>query len=160
MNIPGFFFNFSKQNTRFFVLPTPTAIAAVEILFRMVKKQILYVEDDGDMLEIVAEFMQFEDYQVITDNGRSIDRKLKQHAIGLILLDENLTWGWGSDLCRGLKADARTAKIPIVLISAVQNIDSIAEQCGADAYIRKPFDIYDVIDVVNAHYVNPEAATR
>lgn len=124
------------------------------------KKQILYVEDDGDMLEVVAEFMQFEDYQVITDGGKSLEKKLKQYAIGLILLDENLNWGWGSDLCLGLKADERTAHIPVVLISAVQNIDKIAEACGADAYIRKPFDIYDVIDVVNQHYLNPATAAN
>ncbi len=124
------------------------------------KKQILYVEDDGDMLEVVAEFMQFEDYQVITDGGKSLEKKLKQYAIGLILLDENLNWGWGSDLCLGLKADERTAHIPVVLISAVQNIEEIAEACGADAYIRKPFDIYDVIDVVNQHYLNPATAAN
>lgn len=124
------------------------------------KKQILYVEDDGDMLEVVAEFMQFEDYQVITDCGRSLDKKLKQYAIGLILLDENLNWGWGSDLCRGLKTNEETAHIPVILISAVQNIDKIAELCGADAYIRKPFDIYDVIDVVNQYYLDPQAASN
>lgn len=110
------------------------------------------------MLEVVAEFMQFEDYQVITDSGKSIDKKLKQHAIGLILLDEHLNWGWGSDLCRKLKSDEKTALIPIVLISAIRNIDEIAEQCGADAYIRKPFDIYDVIDVVNQYYLDPKTA--
>lgn len=121
------------------------------------KKQILYVEDDGDMLEVVAEFMQFEDYQVITDCGRSLDKKLAQYAIGLILLDENLNWGWGSDLCRELKENDRTSHIPVILISAVQNIDQIAEACGADTYIRKPFDIYDVIDVVNQYYLNAQA---
>ncbi|MEC3881682.1 response regulator [Parapedobacter sp. 10938] len=124
------------------------------------KKQILYVEDDGDMLEVVAEFMQFENYQVITDCGRSLDKKLKQFAIGLILLDENLNWGWGSDLCNGLKTNAETAHTPVILISAIQNIGEIAELCGADAYIKKPFDIYDVIDVVNQYYLNPQAATN
>lgn len=122
------------------------------------KKQILYVEDDGDMLEVVAEFMQFEDYHVITDSGRSIDKKLKQHAVGLILLDENLNWGWGSDLCRKLKADEKTASIPVILISAMRNIDKITEQCGAEAFIRKPFDIYDVIDTVNDYYQEPKTA--
>lgn len=130
-----------------------------ETPFQM-KKQILYVEDDGDMLEVVAEFMQFEDYQVITDCGRSIDKKLQRYAIGLILLDENLNWGWGSDLCRALKTNEQTSHIPIILISAVQNIDKIAELCGADGYVRKPFDIYDVIDVVNEHYLNPEATAN
>ncbi len=120
------------------------------------KKQILYVEDDGDMLDVVSEFMQFEDYNVIADSGKSLDRKLQQHAVGLILLDENLNWGWGSDLCRKLKADNKTASIPIILISAINNIDEIAAQCGAESYIRKPFDIYDVIDVVNDHYRCPK----
>lgn len=122
------------------------------------KKKILYAEDDGDMLEVVSEFMTFEDYEVITDNGKSIWKKLQQHPIGLILLDENLNWGWGSDLCMQLKANENTAKIPVVLISALPKIDEIAESCGADGYIRKPFDIYDVIDVVNGHYVErPES---
>lgn len=120
----------------------------------MKKKKILYAEDDGDMLEVVSEFMQFEDYEVITDSGKTIQKKLEQHPVGLILLDENLNWGWGSDLCRVLKSDEQTAKIPIVLISAIKDIDKIAEACGANAYIRKPFDIYDVIDVVNEYYVD------
>src|SRR5690606_33396300 len=124
------------------------------------KKQILYVEDDGDMLEVVAEFMQFDDYHVVTDSGKSINKKLKQYEFGLILLDENLNWGWGSDLCRELKSDGKTATIPVVLISAIRNIDEIAEQCGADAYIRKPCDIYDVIDVVNERYLDPHAIAR
>ena len=119
------------------------------------KKKILYAEDDGDMLEVVSEFMQFEDYEVITDNGKSIDKKLQQYPIGLILLDENLNWGWGSDLCKLLKSNRKTADIPVVLISALSNIDKIAETCGADGYIRKPFDIYDVIDTVNEHYHEP-----
>ncbi|PPK99291.1 response regulator [Parapedobacter indicus] len=119
------------------------------------KKKILYAEDDGDMQEVVAEFMQFEDYEVITDNGKTIGKKLEQHAIGLILLDENLTWGWGSDICVLLKSDEKTADIPVILISALPTIDEIAERCGADGYIRKPFDIYDVIDVVNEYYREP-----
>lgn len=115
-------------------------------------KKILYAEDDSDMLDIVSEFMRFEDYEVITDNGKSIQKKLKQHDVGLILLDENLNWGWGSDLCRELRANSETADIPVVLISALKDVDAIAEQCGANAYIRKPFDIYDVIDMINLHY--------
>lgn len=107
------------------------------------------------MREIVSEFMQFEDYEVITDDGKTIGKKLEQHAIGLILLDENLTWGWGSDVCVLLKSDEQTASIPVILISAIPKIAEIAERCGADGYIRKPFDIYDVIDMVNEHYREP-----
>jgi len=53
-----------------------------------------------------------------------------------------------------LKADQKTAHIPVVLISALSNIDEIATACGADGYIRKPFDIYDVIDTVSQYYLH------
>lgn len=45
------------------------------------KKKIRYAEDDGDMLEIVSEFMQFEDYDVITDNGKSIRQENHRYRL-------------------------------------------------------------------------------
>lgn len=116
------------------------------------RKKILYIEDDPDMVDIVAEIMQFEDYEVFADSGKSMHKLLKDHGIGLILMDEALSWCWGSSLCKELKSSRETANIPVILISAVREIDNIAEQCGADGYIRKPFEIYDVIDTVNEHY--------
>jgi len=116
------------------------------------KKKILYIEDDPDMAEIVSEIMQFEQYDVITDSGKSMYKFLADEQIGLILMDEGLSWCWGSNLCRELRANEETAHIPIIMISAVREIPDIAENCGANAYIRKPFEIYDVIDAINQHY--------
>ncbi|MEC3878671.1 response regulator [Parapedobacter sp. 10938] len=116
------------------------------------RKKILYIEDDPDMADVVAEIMQFEDYEVLTDSGKAMHRLLKDNHIGLILMDEGLSWCWGSSLCKELRSDEKTASIPIIMISAVREIDNIAAHCGANAYIRKPFEIYDVIDVVNNHY--------
>ncbi len=104
------------------------------------------------MADIVSEIMQFEDYEVITDSGKSMYRLLKHHDVGLILMDEGLSWCWGSSLCKELRENEQTADIPIIMISAVREINDIAQHCGANAYIRKPFEIYDVIDAVNDHY--------
>jgi len=116
------------------------------------KKKILYIEDDPDMADIVSEIMQYEAYEVITDSGKAMHKLLKENDIGLILMDEGLSWCWGSNLCKELRSDERTADIPIIMISAVREIDDIAQHCGANAYIRKPFEIYDVIDAVNIYY--------
>lgn len=116
------------------------------------KKKILYIEDDADMAEIVSEIMQYEQYEVITDSGRSMYKYLADGQVGLILMDEGLSWCWGSNLCRELRSKKETANIPIIMISAVREIQHIAENCGANAYIRKPFEIYDVIEAINAHY--------
>lgn len=116
------------------------------------KKKILYIEDDPDMAEIVSEIMQYEEYDVITDNGKLMHKLLRDNEIGLILMDEGLSWCWGSSLCKELRSSEETANIPIIMISAVREIDDIAQHCGANAYIRKPFEIYDVIDAVNDYY--------
>ena len=116
------------------------------------KKKILYIEDDPDMADIVSEIMQYEEYEVITDSGKAMHKLLKENDIGLVLMDEGLSWCWGSNLCKELRSDERTADIPIIMISAVREIDDIAQHCGANAYIRKPFEIYDVIDAVNIYY--------
>ena len=77
---------------------------------------------------------------------------LADGEVGLILMDEGLSWCWGSNLCRELRSNKDTAEIPIIMISAVREIQDIAANCGANAYIRKPFEIYDVIDAINEHY--------
>jgi len=122
------------------------------------KKKILYIEDDPDMADIVAEIMQYEEYEVITDSGKSMYKYLKNNDVGLILMDEGLSWCWGSNLCRELRSNEETANIPIIMISAVREIDDIAQHCGANAYIRKPFEIYDVIDAVNDYYPKHDPA--
>lgn len=122
----------------------------------MMKKKILYIEDDADMVDFVSEIMRYEAYEIITDSGKSMYKLLAENHVGLILMDEGLSWCWGSNLCRELKTNQWTANIPIIMISAVREIDDIAKDCGANAYIRKPFDLYDVIDVVNVHYAKDD----
>ncbi len=117
------------------------------------KKTILYVEDDHDMKDVVCDIMAYEDYDVITDSGKQLENLLKTHKVGLILMDEVLSWTRGSDLCLVLKENEETRHIPIVMLSAAREIEEIAQRCGAVDYIQKPFDMYDVIDKVNEHYL-------
>jgi CheY-like chemotaxis protein len=56
----------------------------------------------------------------------------------------------GLEVCRQLKADPKLAKIPVVLLSARAQDMDIREglDIGADAYLTKPFDPVELIDVV------------
>lgn len=116
-------------------------------------KQILYIEDDHDMCDLVSEIMAYEDYQVLSDCGRSLFNIIRQKRVGLILIEEALSWTRGSKLCLQLKSEEGTKHIPVIMISAQENIDIICRYCSADAFIRKPFEIYDVIDIVNEFYL-------
>ncbi len=51
------------------------------------KKRILYIEDDPDMAEIIAEIMEYEHYEVTSDSGKRLFQILENEHIGLILMD-------------------------------------------------------------------------
>ena len=73
----------------------------------------------------------------------------------VVLLDNWLT-EWKSDangeqLSRQLKSNPKTSHIPVIIVSAVSNIKEIAEAGLADAYLKKPFDLSDLTDIVKKH---------
>lgn len=117
------------------------------------KNKLLCIEDDVDLSKLIAEIMEYEQYEVITDNGKSLAKILAEHPIGLILMDERLYWTTGSNLCIELKKNPRTAHIPVIMVSAARNIDAISKSCGAEGFIKKPFDLYEAIDMVAKHFV-------
>ncbi|SFC48886.1 two-component system, OmpR family, phosphate regulon response regulator PhoB/two-component system, OmpR family, alkaline phosphatase synthesis response regulator PhoP [Parapedobacter composti] len=116
------------------------------------KNKLLYIEDDADVSALMTEIMEYEQYEVIVDNGKSMFRILREHPIGLILLDQRLYWTTGSELCQALKANAETKHIPVIMISSAANIEAIARSCGAEDYIKKPFDMYDAIAMVAKYF--------
>lgn len=116
------------------------------------KNKLLYIEDDKDVSELMAEIMEYEDYEVIIDNGKSMFKILEEQPVGLILLDQRLFWTTGSELCQALKAKTETKHIPVIMISSAPNIDYIAHTCGAQDYIKKPFDMYDAIAMVAKYF--------
>ena len=103
--------------------------------------KILVIEDNKDILEVLDTILTDDGYEVIScSDGTAID-DLKNINPGLILMDELLPSVKGSELCLRIKADEELTHIPVVLISALQSVENIADKCGADAYVAKPFDI-------------------
>ena len=66
----------------------------------------------------------------------------------LILMDNRLTDGLGKDVCRHFKEDPATSRFPIVLVSANAGLEQMARESRADGYLKKPFDISELIGVV------------
>ena len=105
------------------------------------KALILYVDDEPVNLVIMQELLQ-DSYELITVN--SGEGCLQQVAIqkpDLILLDVNMPEVDGLETCARLKADAETAEIPIVFVSALASQTELMAgyEAGGDDYITKPF---------------------
>jgi DNA-binding response OmpR family regulator len=112
------------------------------------KTNILVIDDDHSTLEILLLILQNAGYEVdIAANGDLTFLQTGKFP-DLILLDNNLGKKDGADICRELKNAAETHHIPIILISAMDNIKTIAAEACADDFIAKPFGIQLMLEKI------------
>ncbi|UEG52489.1 response regulator [Mucilaginibacter daejeonensis] len=108
-----------------------------------IRKKILVVDDDPDILEIMTIVLRSANYEVLAvDNGHHVADLVQQFAPNVILLDVMLGDLDGRDICKALKNTPQTANLPVIIVSATHGLHTAHEKrCGADQYISKPFDI-------------------
>ena len=111
-------------------------------------KKLLVIENDVDTLEITSLIFENE-YDVITSTKRLPIDKIEEINPNVIIVDYRLDDILGSEICLEIKNNPSTKHIPIVLFSASHNIAEIAHASCVDAFVRKPFDIDDIVKVVN-----------
>lgn len=111
--------------------------------------KLLVVEDDEGIREMLNTVLSYEGYEVVMAKDGSILDDLDTIRPDIIFLDEWLCSEKGSDLCRKLKADPRTSSIPVILLSALMSVEQFSVQAGADGFIRKPFDLEDLNEVIS-----------
>ena len=105
------------------------------------KALILCVDDEPVNLTIMEELLQ-DNYELITVNsGEGCLQQVEIQKPDLILLDVNMPEIDGLETCARLKADAETAEIPIIFVSALASQAELMAgyEAGGDDYITKPF---------------------
>ncbi len=103
---------------------------------------IAIVEDDRDIATLLSSVLTAEGHTVTrASRAAQIERVLGEQHIDLLLLDRMLPDGDGLELCRRLRAAPATARLPIIILSAlgteVQRVGGL--DGGADDYLVKPF---------------------
>jgi PAS domain S-box-containing protein len=115
---------------------------------------ILIVDDETANLKMLKELLNLEGYQVRpTDNPQlAIDSALAQPP-ALILLDVKMPEMDGYEVCKRLKQDDRTCYIPIIFISALQDVQDKVKgfEAGGVDFISKPFQAEEVLARVRTH---------
>jgi CheY-like chemotaxis protein len=105
------------------------------------KALILCVDDEPVNLTIMEELLQ-DNYELVTVNsGEGCLQQVEIQKPDLILLDVNMPEIDGLETCARLKADAETAEIPIIFVSALASQAELMAgyEAGGDDYITKPF---------------------
>lgn len=107
------------------------------------KPRILLVEDNKELLEVIADELQ-DVYDVLSaSNGRQALNLLEKESVQLVISDVMMPVMDGFELCGNIKSNFEYSHIPVVLLTAKNTLQSKIEglKLGADAYIEKPFDI-------------------
>ncbi|RYY62671.1 MAG: response regulator [Chitinophagaceae bacterium] len=115
-------------------------------MIEMDKKKIYVADDDANILELMQLILEARGYEVITSaDGRSLSRLTD--LPDMIFLDIAMSGTDGGEICHSFKQQHRLNERPVVLVSANTNLREIADRCGADAVLAKPFDIKSVVEL-------------
>lgn len=114
-------------------------------------KRIIVVDDDICLLESIADVLTNEGYEVTTSTtGEGLLEKVACCQPDLIVLDVRLPGVPGDVLADQLKTHGATRFVPIILISASEDLRSIFESVGADGHLSKPFDLDTFIGLIKS----------
>ena len=114
-------------------------------------KTVLYVEDNEYNLKIVRQLLARTAYKLIEakDGESGVETALRELP-DLILMDIQLPKLSGLDATRRLRADPKTAAIPIIVITsfALSGDDQKAKDAGASAYLAKPYSPRELLEMI------------
>jgi DNA-binding response OmpR family regulator len=114
---------------------------------------VLVVEDDRDIADLVARYLQKAGFEVETlVSGREALAALTRRPPDLLVLDVMLPHVSGLEICRAARAHASTAALPIIMLTArAEEPDRISGlELGADDYLGKPFSPNELVARVRA----------
>ncbi len=106
--------------------------------------RVLIVDDEPDMLVILGTIMEsFGNFKAFrAADGYCASYMVLKNDYDLILLDVMMPGINGMEVCKTLRGQPKTSAVPIIMVSAVNDMDVVLEahKCGANDYILKPFD--------------------
>jgi CheY-like chemotaxis protein len=108
--------------------------------------RILVIDDEPDVVRLIVKVLSGRGHIVqIARDGATALQRVKLEAPDVILLDSDLPKIDGAEVCRRLKAESKTQKIPVVMMTSEYiDIFNVGADSGPDAFVVRPF-VRDVL---------------
>jgi len=118
-------------------------------------KRVLVIDDHEDFLEILAIIFRERGYEIVVSTTRKTAGHISQIHPDIVLLDVRISGSdkGGAEICKEIKSQQDTRHLPVLLISGETDLDLIAQECGANAFLTKPFDVSDLLATVEACFI-------
>ena len=111
------------------------------------RSTVLIVDDEYAGRETLQSVLEGEDYNLImAENGPEAIEKARSVLPDVILLDVMMPGMTGFEVCERIRNDPKIAEVPIIILTALDDRDSLlnALKAGADDFISKPFDRFEL----------------
>ncbi|WP_134090962.1 PleD family two-component system response regulator [Olivibacter sp. XZL3] len=106
------------------------------------QNKILILDDDEDILYFCSVVFEGLNFEVISSpHSKDIIEQVEQCQPNIILIDNWIPGLGGVKATQTLKSNPALNDIPVILFSANSNLPALAEEAGADSYLKKPFDL-------------------
>lgn len=115
-------------------------------------KKILVLDDDAGILEVIKIILEEKGYLVKTLNN--VDGVLSIIGIykpNLILIDLLMPETNGEEIIKLIKNNSPKKVIPIIILSACQNLEDLTQKCEADDFLCKPFELNELENIVDKY---------
>ena len=117
-------------------------------------RPVLVVEDDPALGRVIELVLRDAGYRVVAaTDGREALERVTESLPGVVLLDMKMPVMDGWEFAGELRARYGHT-VPIIMVTAAWNSQQRAQEIGADDYLDKPFDIDELVKVVERHYVD------
>lgn len=124
-------------------IPEDILLESLPVAASKDKPVMLIVDDNEEMLNFLSSSFSGQ-YSILTaEDGVEALEKLRENEVTLIVSDWMMPRMDGVEFCKALRADQAISHIPFILLTAKTDTNSKIEgmDCGADAYIEKPFSV-------------------
>ena len=116
-------------------------------------KKILVCDDDQDILDMLVLVLETYGYHAVAEsNSPDLFKAIAREHPGLIIIDLWMPVMTGDEVVKRLRLSPETYNLPVIVISASLDGKETADRAGADCFMSKPFDIFNLIDKIEYHY--------
>ncbi len=111
--------------------------------------KILVADDQPAILDVLQQILEMDGYDVVAaSDGAKVLHLMHTEQPDLLLLDIWLPGRDGREICRQIKQQETLCLIPVLLMSAHQDVQQIVAQVGADGFIQKPFQMSTLLTTI------------
>lgn len=113
-------------------------------------RTVLIVEDEAALAGLLSDVLQSAGYDVVVTTAGQAERRSLEIKPAAIVMDYLMPGLNGAEVVKAIRGAMPQAAPPVILVTGLANARELAAEAGASAYLRKPFDVDALVQLVDS----------